>query len=447
MGAVLNRSVAKDGVIAYQDSEDVRKFHYLPCRIDAVANETLKSFQVSYFGINAKPFYVDFGGKLFESCVGGVVSGQAIPDMTSDQRDAIVGEIESQYSIPNANLTPLEINEVKVQPIFAKTIADMGERSGSAFPATLKFGSSFNYQISSGNSLFAEMAGSYIEGAEARETPEIGVNISGLAEFYGDPWKAIISCDLSQVWEYTRTQVSAGIRLGWIDLGTEVDKIAQSLIRENIVKIEYIEGSGGDEFGRQLLETTKVLFEKINAQATSGEGFFKFEPNPNPQELPKKDDSWGSKLLPWTASVNVGYGENTFSQSISFKEEISFTGKLLIPINTSMNLALPCGAKTQQFFYDQQEKQVGCINKAKSDGLQKRLSEEANAKNSELLDLYAQVKAKQLTVAEYTSLKSLLNTITFTQDVKLSEADARKRFAAARDAIARPAVFAVGDSR
>ncbi len=369
MGAVLNRSVAKDGVLAYQDNAAAEKFHYLPCRIDAIPRETLREFDVTYYGINPKPYYVSFGGTLQESCVGGGVSGRAVPDITTVQREAILEEINKQFKIPEANLTPLEVANVKVQPVFAQTIASMGEGSGSAFPSTLKFGSTFNYNISSGNSLFAEMAGSYVEGSEAKETPTIGVNISGEAELYGDPWKAKISCDLSQVWEYTRTQVSAGISLGWINLGPQSDKISQSLVREGIVKIEYIEGSGGTEFGRQLLESTKVLFEKINAQAASGEGFFKFEPNPAPQEPPKKDESWGAKLLPWTASLNVGYGSNTFSQKISFNEEVSFTGKVLIPVFSSMNLALPCGPDTEQYFNDIQEKKIGCISKKKSDGL------------------------------------------------------------------------------
>jgi hypothetical protein len=437
MGAVLNRSVAADGVIAYQDSLETNKFHYLPARIDAVLEETLNQFNVTYYGINKKPYFVDMGNNLQESVVGGVMSGKATPDITETQKLAIRKEITKQFKIEIPNLTPLEITQVVVQPIFAKSMAERGQGSGSAFPATLKFGSSFNYNITSGNSLFAEMAGAAVTGAESAENPQVGVNISGFADFYGDPWKAKIECDLSKVWEYSRTKIGGGISLGWLNLGTQIDKITQSLISEGIVKIEYIEGSGGEEFGRQLLETTKTLFEAINAQVASGEGFFKFEPNPTPKELPTKEDPLGSKLLPWTASINIGYGSESFTQSVKYENTITYTGKLSVPISASMNLAVPCGSSTEQFFYDLQTKSIGCITPEKSNGLQSRLSAEAKAKNSELLDLYQDVKLGKITTAQYSEMKALLNTLSFTEDYTLSVEQARTRFANMRLAIQR----------
>jgi hypothetical protein len=435
MGAVLSRSVAKNGVIAYQDNQETNKFYYLPARIDAVLGATLSEFNVTYYGINKKPYYMDMGDNVQESVVGGVMAGKAIPDITEAQRLAISQEIAKQFKIEEPNLTPLEISQVQVQPIFSKTLAERGQGFNAGFPSTVKFGSSFNYNITSGNSLFAEMAASVVSGAEANENPQVGINISGQADFYGDPWKAKIECDLSKVWEYTRTKVTAGISLGWLNLGTQIDKITQSLISEGIVNIEYIEGSGGEEFGRQLLETTKTLFEAINAQVASGEGFFRFEPNPTPQELPTKEDSLGAKLLPWTASVNIGYGSNSFTQSIKYENTISFTGKLPIIVTSSMNLATPCGLDTQQYFYDLQTKSVGCITSEKSNGLQSRLSAEAKAKNSELLELYDDVKKGKITSAQYAALKALLNTLTFTEDTALSAEQSQSRFANIRNAV------------
>src|SRR5262249_1770323 len=77
MGAGLNRSVAKDGVIAYQDNQETNKFYYLPARIDAVLGETLSQFNVTYYGIAAAPYYMDMGNNLLESVVGGVMTGKA----------------------------------------------------------------------------------------------------------------------------------------------------------------------------------------------------------------------------------------------------------------------------------------------------------------------------------------------------------------------------------
>ena len=53
MAGCLNRPAAADGVIAYQDYEQPNLFHYFPLRIDSVSGDTLKSFKVDYYGINA----------------------------------------------------------------------------------------------------------------------------------------------------------------------------------------------------------------------------------------------------------------------------------------------------------------------------------------------------------------------------------------------------------
>ncbi|WP_143544342.1 MULTISPECIES: hypothetical protein [unclassified Rhodococcus (in: high G+C Gram-positive bacteria)] len=438
MGAVLNRQIAADGVIAYQDSDQTDLFHYLPARIDAVNKETLLNFSVEYFGINEKPYYRAMSGDAnVQSVVGGVLAGRATPDITRDQRDAISDAISQQYSVDKFRLVPLEVREVKVQPVFAKAFAQMGEGSSSEFPSTVKFGSTFNYVIASGNSLFAEMAGASIAGSgDDPSTPQVGANITGVADFYGDPWEASIECDLSQVWEYTRDTVSSGLNLGWFKFGTEYDKIAQKLIRENVIKIRYREGSGGDQFGRQLLETTKTVFEAINKQVTSGEGLFRFEPNPDPQVLPEQKDTWGSSLLPWQASVNLGFAKNSFQQSISYKQDVSFTGKIAVPVASSMNLALSCGRDTQQYFTDLQLQKTGCIDTKKSAGLQRRLGAEKAAKNAKLLELYDNLVAGKITIQQYGTLKDLLNTMTLTDGKSKQLSDVSDRISAVIAAVA-----------
>jgi hypothetical protein len=415
MGAVLNRSVAKAGVIAYADHKEENLFHYLPAQIEAVPGETLLDFNVTYYGINPKVYYVDTGYYHQDSVVGGLLSGRAKPDITSTQRNAIIEEIKKVFQIEEPNLVPLEITEIKVQPIFAKSIAQMGQESNADFPSIIKFGQTFNYQVSSGNSLFAELVGSERSGGITQATPDFAVNISAMAEFYGDPWEADIEADLKQVWEYTRLKVNANLGLGWLNIGTQIDEISQSLIKENIIKITYREGSGGNEFGRQLLETTKQVFEQINAQITGGEGLFKFEPNPQPQQPKDPDNSWGASLLPWTADINFGYDKNSFSQSILYKNSISFTGKLSVPIAVSMNLALPCNSQNSNLFYDLQTKSTGCITREKSEGLQKRIAKEAKAKNAEILNLRESLVNGKINLETYSTLKGDLNTFSLTE--------------------------------
>lgn len=416
MGAILNKCVSADGVIAYQDHEHTKTFHCLPTRIDAIGHETLLNFEVKYYGINKKPYMIDMGSGHSENAVGGTLSGRANPSYTEEQKSNIINAIEQAYGISEPNLVPLEIYDVNVQPVFAKNIVEKGTGSNTNFPKALKFGSTFNYSISSGNSLFAEMAGSKRIESEEKESSDFGINITGFSDFYGDPWKAKISADLSKVWEFVRTEVDANLQLGWLDLGTKITDISQKMLDKSIVKIEYIEGSGGDEFGRQLLESTKTLFEAINNQVTLGEGFFKFAPNPEPLPPNPKDDSWGASLLPWTASVNIGYENQMFQQEIKFEQEVSFTGKLAIATATSMNLALQCGRNTKEFFFDLQEKEAGCISKQKTDALQKRLLNEAKAKNTELKDLMRDYRSGKITFETYTNLKAILNEICLTDD-------------------------------
>ncbi|MES2730677.1 MAG: hypothetical protein V4714_02980 [Bacteroidota bacterium] len=412
MGAVFNKSCAKNGVIAYQDSEDQKHFHYLPARIDAVEGSTIRNFQVSYYGINKKPFWVDLGNGQYQSVVGGTLSGLAVPDITEEQKADILKEISEKFGEQEPNLTPLPLSEVKIQPVFAKNIVAMTNQNSQTFPETIQFGSQFAYQISSGNSLFSELVARQNESAA---NTDFAVNISGKSEFYGDKWVARIQCDLSQVWEYTRTQVNASVGVGFVNIGTQVDKITQELIKTGIVKITYIEGSGGNEFGRQLLETTKKLFEQINAQAVSGEGLFKFEPNPAPQTPDKPKESLGASLLPWSVSVNVAYTANSFKQSISYDQEVSFLGKFAVILNSAMALSTGCNADTQKNFFDIQTNVNQCITLDNRDGLQTRIRTEVAAKNIEIEKYTQWLVEGKIDVGKFELLLKVLNTRTLTE--------------------------------
>ncbi|WNG38209.1 hypothetical protein F0U61_34485 [Archangium violaceum] len=424
MGAVLNRSVAADGVIAYQDHLDKNKFHYLPARIDAVLGETLRDFSVTYYGINRQPYYVDLGNLDYQSAVGGILSGQAVPGITRKQLEAILKEITKKFQIKDPNLTPLLLRNVEVQPIFAQHIIDMGKGGSVVFPKTLQFGNQFGYSIGAPNSLFAELVARYQDGGNT-SSPEFGINISGTPEFYGDPWEARIQCDLRQVWEYTRTKVGAGLNLGFFDLGVQVDDIAQSLVKDNIVKITYIEGSGGKEFGRQLLETTKQLFEAINKQVTSGEGLFRFEPNPKPQEPASGSDSWGASLLPFTAQVNMSFASNFFSQSIKFDQIISFTGKIDdIVVNSSMSLAAPCSTSSRKYFHDLQMGTDGCLDVEKRNGLQERIRKERAAKQEKIKLYFSYVEEGRWTPDKYAQMLTILNTVNLTESAEFTRSGA-----------------------
>lgn len=418
MGAILSRGVAADGVMAWQDNQKTETFHYFPMRIDSVLGETLTQFKVTYYGISETPYFQQItGDPTPQSVVGGVLSGQAVPDITQSQRKAITEEITKQYGVQKITLIPLIMRDMTVQPVYAQKLAEMGSGSSSTFAKTFQIGSQMAYTVSSGNSLFAEMVAREGSMNSGTNNPDFAINLTGIADFYGDPWEAHITCDLSKVWEYTRSQVDVGVQAGFFNLGVNVDKITQSLITNNIVKIEYIEGSGGAEFGRQMLETTKKLFEEISLKAINGEGLFKFEPNPTPQQ-PPKNDKWGASLLPWSVSVNVNYASNFFKQVITFDQSIKFTGKQEVMLSSAMSLAAQCSMATQKFFYDLQTNSEGCLSANKKNGLQNRLGKESNAKTAKLLEYAAKVESGQWTVITFKEMAAWLNTISLTEKYK-----------------------------
>lgn len=409
----LSKSVAADGVIAYQDREDPRKFHYMPARIDAVLGETIQQFDVQYYGIGGKANWVKAGDEWLDIS-GGVVTGQFTPDITAIQREAILKEIVEAYKVEDPFLTPLLLHDSQVTPVFAKSVQEIGGGGSTDWSETFQYGSSLNFSIDSGNSLFPQLL--------ARSTPgeqtvgsDIGINFSGKTQLYGEPWKAKITADLSQVWSYVRDQVDSGVSVGWFNLGTAYDQIAQELVKENIIQIEYIEGTGGEEFGRQLLESTKIVFEAINNQIVAGEGMFRFEPNPDPQDPPKHEGSWGASLLPFQVNVNMSFARNSFKQSISFEQEVSFEGLIEIDVNSSMNLAVLCGSQTSHLYYDATLGVYECISTTKINAFFERANKEIAAKNEEIEELWNLFLKGQLTFTEYQESVAMLNNRVLTE--------------------------------
>lgn len=416
MAGVINRPVAAKGIIAFQDKENPEKFEYFPSGAQAVLGDTLNSFDCTYYGIGGTPQWVQAGNNNYLNTAGGVVSGQMRFDATQEQLEALVEEIGRVYEIENPSLVPAMITNTSAQPVFAQGVANLGGNSEYTFPESVQVGSQFNFVIDSGNSLFAQLIASQrTRGSQGPDSPLVGMNIQGDLQLYGEPFKARIKADLSQVWEYVRDQVDAGVRFGWFNFGTQFDSIAQSLQKENIIQVEYIEGRADSEFGLQLLESTKTVFEAINAQITAGEGMFRFEPNPDPQE-PKEKDSWLADLAPWSVGINTSFVRQSFEQSILFDQTVSFQGIFTIPVNSSVNLGVVCGADTQNMFYDLTLGENGCITSRKTDALQKRISKEVAAKEAKIEEYEKRLLDGKIDLKTYEALVAMLNTRMLTEN-------------------------------
>ncbi|MBJ3793547.1 hypothetical protein I8J38_34215, partial [Bacillus sp. OA1] len=163
------------------------------------------------------------------------------------------------------------------------------------------------------------------------------------------------SADLSQVWNYVRKKFSVGVKVGWFRLGkASYEKIMIDMHREQIIKLEFIEGSlDTEQFGRQIFEIGKDLLSSLNVENE----FFKFEPLPNPANPQDSQDS----IYGWGVSMNAGYVDIEIKQSIHWEKEISYTGNFKVDVPSSMALAVSCNDESKQHFDDLGNPQVPCI--------------------------------------------------------------------------------------
>jgi hypothetical protein len=410
MAAKLSNGTSTNGVIAYQDHENADQFHYWPARADLVLGDTLSEFEVTHWGVNENPYYVDLGGQDYVSSVGGILAGRARIDISDEQRRSITQAIKDQFSIDRPRLLPLMISDCKVKPVIAQNVIDMGAAGTVSFPSIVAPGSNFSYLINATNSLFANLVANQDTSPAPR--PSFGINVDGMVEFVGDPWTAEIKCDLSQVWSYTRSQFSAGAEWAWIEFGASYERIVQDLLRKKIIEVKFIEGSGTE--GRQIFEVAKKIFEAINNQAVGGEGFFKFEPNPTPSRF-KNNFFFG--WSPWSVSINAAYYSNTFNQSIIFNETLTYTGRVKVPMGLSMSLAVGCSGTTKKYFKDLQDPENGCITQVKADALQNRIRREVAAKQGKIREYLRKLEDGEWTYGKWRQMMAILAQITLTENL------------------------------
>jgi hypothetical protein len=421
-GPKISKGTAKDGVIVYQDDSDPSQFYYVPARVDLDLGTTLPDFKVTYWGIGPSMLVQDTDGSI-SSRVGAVLSGRATIDISSQQRANISAQIAQDFGITNPKLLPLRLKEVTVQPLVAKnTLMLNNNQADLIFPTNLQFATTFNFLVGSGNSLFAQyVAAQSATSPSLNANPSFGINIAGNAEFVGDPWTATVTADLSSVWDEVRTHVSVSVSIGWFDIGSaDYENIVQTLVKKQIIKMECKEGSlDTAQYGRQIFDSARQVFDQINKLAASGEGLFKFEPNPHVGTPGGGGHSW----WPYSVSINGGYASASLHQSITYSNTISYAGRFYASVPASMTLGVGCNAATSSHFVDLRNTAVPCIDQAKGDRFQSRLAAELKAKNEHLKSILAKLENGQITAEQYRQIVAVYNTISFTEDGQSLSAD------------------------
>lgn len=403
----FNTGTAIEGAIAYQDDQNNRQFYYIPTKAGTAAlGDRITTFRATHFGVGREYFVQDSSG-MYHSRSGAILSATGIIDLSANQNLALRNAISKAFSIKvdEIRLLPLPLSKSKVESILLDEVIGFGDTVQQKFPSAITFGSEFAYSAGSLNSGFANVvAGMNLNDYGVTPNPTFALNISGEAEFVGEPWTAEVKCNLSQVWKEVRTGVNASATFGWFKIGEATyNNIAQNLERSGACKFKMSEGSlDTEQYGRQVFETVKKIFEAINEKASGGQGFFRFEPNPQaPAVSPGKTRSG---LFGLSVSINAGRSSASLEQNISWETSVSYAGRFRHPVYASVVLAVNCNAATGQYFLDLGEASEPCITQTKIDTFLTRAKKERDAKNRKLADLEYRLLNSQITPAVYDKL-------------------------------------------
>ncbi|ABI87442.1 hypothetical protein CH72_2929 [Burkholderia ambifaria AMMD] len=417
---LLSKGTSIAGAIAYQDDGDPAQFWYLPLSTTDTLGDRLKSFEVKYFGIG-KPFLVKQADGSIKSKAGSIVSGVFSIDLSQSQREKLTKQISKDFGLVAPKLLPLRLTDSKIESILLNNIDGFGDPVEQKWASTFSIGSDSAFSVGSLNSGFAQIVANLSIGGSPTDipaNPAIGVNITGKSEFVGDPWTAIVDCDLSQVWSQVRTSVGASASFGWFRIGgASYNRIAQDLQKSGACTFNMKEGTlDNEKYGRQVMEMTKSLFEEINKYAISGDKYFKFEPNPEAPAV-AGGGGGGLSLFGFSVSVNGGYSSASFSQGIRWNTTVSYTGRTLITVNLGTALAVSCNAATQKYFVDLTDAAQPCITQQKIDAFLQRTKNEAKEKASAYKALNDKLLNGSITMEQYATLRAAINDLVYVDDM------------------------------
>jgi hypothetical protein len=420
----FSRGTAIPGAIAYQDSSDKTQFWYIPTTSDELLGERLRAFRVYHFGFGPAYYVKDSDGNWHNSA-GGIISGTFSYDLSTSKRAELVKAIKAAFNIDNPKLLPVPLRSPKVTSVVLdKTFGEFGDVE-QKIPAGFQIGPEVAFAAGSTSSLFAAVLANAQVGSGIQANPVFSLNVEAKGEFVGDPWTYDVTCDLSQVWKQVRKHGEATVNYSWFKIGTaEYNGLFQDLNKANVCTFTHVEGSlDTATYGRQMAETMKEIFTAINDKAVNGEGFFRFEPNPEAPPVGGGGGGGGFPLWGWSISINLGYSESFFSQSIHFQRRVSYTGRLEAPISFSAVMAVACGPQTKGYFSDLGNSAESCITQDKIDAFTARAKREYDAKNKKLRELAEKLERKEIDETSYEKLVALYKTIDFTDSLRVSPAN------------------------
>ncbi|AWY42274.1 hypothetical protein DKY63_21155 [Pseudomonas putida] len=319
-------------------------------------------------------------------------------------------------------LLPLQLRDPKIASALVAGIIGAYGKVEQQLPNGIQIGTDVAFSAGSLSSLFAASLALAQVGSEVPANPTFSLNVNAKAEFVGDPWTYDIDCDLAQVWHQVRKSAGGSVNLGYIRIGRlQYKGIWQDLQKENVCTFSQIEGSLDTAIhGREIGETMKTIFQAINDAALNGTGFFKFEPNPEAPD-PGGGGGGGFNLFGWSISVNAGYSESFFNQSMKFHRRVTYTGRLEAPVTFSAVMAVACSDTTKQYFSDLGDTTQPCITQEKINTFMDRAQRERAIKTKKLLELADDYRNNKITTDQYQKILALYQSTDFTDTLVLGD--------------------------
>jgi hypothetical protein len=415
--------ISTEGVIAYQDHQDPKQWHYYPLRTDLAPNGGIISFTGTHWGFGPA-FYSCPDGSTTNcySAVGGLVGGSVAINYSPSQKREILRAISAATGIPQPQikLIPVKLRNVSLQPTLGAGTLEFGKNSDQIYPKAIDLGSTFNYTVGTGGSLFpAILAAGDADSYEVTKNDHFGLNVAAEFEVEADPWEGTAQCDLKQVWSEIRKTFSASVSWGWFELGNgSYDGLWRDLQKSGACKLTLTSGSLDTKaYGEQMFKLTEELFKKINEQAAANQGFFKFEPNPESEAFTKEVRVAGLFSSLRSVKVNASYSEKHFTQSINWQTSFKYTGRFYMPIHFGVTLALQCNQATKHMFRDLGDTSEPCLTQAKVDEFNRRAATEKKAKDKVVLKLLDRLLAGEIDEDRYERALETLAKVSLTESL------------------------------
>lgn len=400
----VSRAVSVQGALAYQDDADTSQFWYVPtvASIDGVGTSALKSFSVTYSGIGPK--YYACTGSICRPSYGANVGATVNVDLTDQSRRDLLKEITRKFGIGSPKLAPVRMSNVKVKSLLVDSLSVTQIKQN--FSSAFQFKTDVGFTAGSNGSNFgANLATSNVGASGVIPNPSFQLEFVGDVEFAGDPWIVEARCDLTQAWSYLRTSVSVSASLGWFEIGqARYENISEELKREKICTYKEIQGTLDAKADLlPILEMMKRIFEEMNANSTSGTGFFKFEPNPDPADVSAQG---ATSKWPWSVSINAGVSSAAFKQGITSVTRTEIKPRFLAVVGSTIVTAVKCTPQTKRYFTDLGDPSEPCITPAKTQQFKQIAEQISRDLDARLADLDRALIKGQITLEVYDRLRS-----------------------------------------